>query len=297
MEPSSSIATPLQPTPVPALVDYQQVHLRLPQKALAVLPLGVLAFAAVTIVAAYKATFAAGVLDYQHRPVTCPPISMLMFAGPGRRMGQIGFPSVSVLFNAVGWPFYGLLTRVIASTNKNHPILLFGLKATSTIGFIGLAIVGLIPLQEDLELLMKRQVELRWDSIVHQTAALVFFLSSILHMGLWLWLATTCHPSLPIHRKQSPKSFRLKVACFILVFFPLPTAFLLHPISPLRKKLELNRNDAGGITQYALVACVSTFFASYSSELWSVQQYAERLNQLQMQVPKSAAAAEVKKEK
>lgn len=293
MEPSSTSVATSPPTPV-ALVEYHNVNLRLPQKALAVLPLGVLAFAVATIVAAYKATFAAGVLDYQHRPVTCPPISMLMFAGPGRRMGQIGFPSVSVLFNAVGWPFYGLLARVIASTKQNHPLLLLGLKATSTIGFIGLAIVGLIPLQEDLELLMKRRVELGWDSVVHQTAALVFFLGSIVHMGLWLWLATVCHPSLPIHRQRSPKSFALKATCFVLCFVPLPTAFLLHPISPLRKRLELNQNDAGGITQYALVACVSTFFASYASELWSVQQYAERLNQMQMRVP---SAAESKKEK
>ena len=263
--------------------DYSQVDLTVSQKAIAFLPLGILAFATTTIVAAYKATFASGVLDFQHGRVTTPPISMLMFAGPGRLMGQIGFPAVSVLFGMVGPTFFQRLSQAItfADSQKRHTFLQWSLKGTSLIGFLCLAIVGIIPLQEDLELVIKRQIPIRWDSILHQSAAGVFFFCGILHMGLWLALTMTCHPTLPFHWTQSPKSFRLKVLCFFLCFFPLPTAFLLHPISPIRKKLSLNSQDAGGITQYALVACVSTFFTSYACELWSLQQFTQRVTQIQ----------------
>ena len=282
--------------------DYSQVDLTMSQKAISFLPLGILAFATTTIVAAYKVTFASGVLDFQHGRVTTPPISMLMFAGPGRIMGQIGFPAVSALFGFVGPTFFQHLSQAITYVNgseRRHTFLQWSLKGTSLIGFLCLAIVGIIPLQEDLELVIKRQIPIRWDSILHQSAAGVFFFCGILHMGLWLALTMTCHPTLPIHYTQSPKSFRLKLLCFFLCFFPLPTAFLLHPISPIRKKLSLNSQDAGGITQYALVACVSTFFASYSCELWSLQQFTQRITQMQKQIKEATAkvAVETKKSK
>ena len=193
--------------------EYTKVELSMSQKAIALLPLGILTFATVTIISAYKATFASGVLDFQEGIITTPPISMLMFAGPGRRMGQFGFPGVSAMFGIVGPTFFRQLTKAIAAvgSEKRHSVLKFCLKATAAVGFFCLAIVGIIPLQEDLELVIKRQVPIRKDSIIHQSAAGIFFACGIVHMGLWLWLTTTCHPNLPFHRRQSPKSFRLKV--------------------------------------------------------------------------------------
>lgn len=238
----------------------------------AFLPLGILLVAFVTIVASYQATFASDILEFQHGTVVTPPISMLMFAGPGRRYGQVGFPLVSLLFGGVTPLFYRVLRTAIKKTRQLQsrttswiPVLL----VTSTLAFVCLAIVGAIPLQENLPLLMLQKVPLEYDSIIHQSAAAFFFLFSIIHMGTWLLFCRFWAQSdLPFYYKNSPLSFAIKVVCFGLCFFPLPTAFLLHPISPLRQRLALSEADAGGITQYALVACVATFFASYSLELW-----------------------------
>jgi hypothetical protein len=52
---------------------------------------------------------------------------------------------------------------------------------------------------------------------------------------------------------------------------PLPTAFMLHPVSPARRHFHLSQADAGGLTQYVVTACVAGFFASYACELWHLQ--------------------------
>jgi len=94
----------------------------------------------------------------------------------------------------------------------------------------------------------------------------------MIHMGLWLRFTMQCPSSQIYHYQTSSKSFAFKLVCLGLCFFPLPTAFLLHPISPLKHRLALTDADAGGITQYALVTCVASFFASYSYELWYLQK-------------------------
>jgi hypothetical protein len=242
------------------------------RKGIALLPLGILLFALLTIFAAYRATFQSGVLDFQHGRVITPPISMLMFAGPGRRIGQVGFPMVSILFGCCAPTFFGGVTRTVG--NEAHQTLLTSLRITSSIAFCCLAVVGLLPLQPDLALVITQHAPVHWTSIVHQTAAAFFFLFCILHMGIWLYFCrVSCDPRLFLHATKSPKSFRIKSACFVLCFLPLPTAFLLHPISPARRHFHyLSQADAGGVTQYALVTCVAGFFASYSCELWHLQK-------------------------
>lgn len=280
---------------VAVVVDQQYPPLTASQKVVSLLPIGILGLAIATIVTAYKATFMAGVLDYQGGRVTTPPISMLMYKGPGRIVGQVGFPSISLLFGSIAPTFFRGLHRAMetSTSSKKHPVILFGLKTTAIFAFAALAVVGILPLQDDLEDVMRGRVRIRWDSIVHQSAAGVFFLCGIVHMGLYLYMSRfACDPSLVIHYKQSPKSFVLKLCCFVLCFVPLPTAFLLHPISPLRDKLQLTKADAGGITQYALVACVSTFFASYSCDLWQLQQRYPEGRELQSNGPDSGKKRE-----
>lgn len=240
------------------------------RKGMALLPLGILLCALLTISAAYQATFQNGVLDFQHGRVVTPPISMLMFAGPGRRIGQVGFPMVSILFGCCAPTFFGGVAKTVGP--GSHKTLLKYLKTTSLIAFACLAVVGLLPLQPDLALVITHQAPLHWTSIVHQTAAALFFFFCIVHMGLWLYFCrVSCDPRLVLHATNSPKSFGFKSACFVLCFLPLPTAFMLHPVSPARRHYHLSNADAVGVTQYALVACVAGFFASYSCELWHLQ--------------------------
>jgi hypothetical protein len=249
-------------------------------KALALLPLGIFVLALGTIVAAYHATFSNELLEFQHGRIKTPPISMLMFAGPGRRIGQVGFPLVSILFGIISPTFYRVILHETttptrggggnASSEHNAYQRIIGiLKISSTIAFACLAIVGAIPLQENVGLVLQRQASIGIDSIIHQSAAGFFFFFCILHMGTWLFFCRfRASADLPFYYKNSSLSFCFKLVCFVTCFFPLPTAFLLHPISPLRKRLALSEADEGGITQYALVACVSSFFASYSLEMW-----------------------------
>jgi len=250
------------------------------RKVFALLPLGILVIAFATILAAYRATFSTNLLDFQQGRVKTPPISMLMFDGAGRRIGQVGFPLVSWLFGWISPTFYraildetsdnstGQLRDGVTIQKKRQKTVRI-LKVSSTIAFVCLALVGAIPLQANLSQVMQRQAPMSMDSIIHQSAAALFFLFCIIHMATWLFF---CRFRASAHHyfyyQNSPVSFRFKATCLILCFFPLPTAFLLHPISPLRKGLALSEADAGGITQYALVACVSSFFASYSLEMW-----------------------------
>ncbi|CAJ1957959.1 unnamed protein product [Cylindrotheca closterium] len=234
----------------------------------ALLPLGIFFVALITIIAAYIAAFGNGDMDFLNGRIKTPPISMLMYRGAGKRIGQVGFSVVSMLGFTCLPQFFRGVERIVGD-RETHKWTLGFLRISISIAFANLAIVGLLPLQADLHLAMKKEVPISWQSIIHQGAAGIFFLTGIMHMGSWIYFVTrSCSDRLPFHHKNSPKSFRFKLICFVLCFLPLPAAMLLHPISPLRKKLSLSKADSGGITQYALVACVSSFFASYSCELW-----------------------------
>jgi len=189
-----------------------------------------------------------------------PPISLLMYDGPGRALGQVAFPAVSLLFGCVAPAFFRDLRRV---TGAAHP----GLVATSAAAFAGLAVVGAVPLQRDVPAVMRGEARLGADSVLHQSAAAVFFAAAIAHMALWMRLCVTSPPASPLSYRVGWRSALFKGACALTSVFPLPAAFLLHPASPARRVLSLSEADAGGLQQYCLVLCVASFFASYSVEL------------------------------
>jgi hypothetical protein len=243
-------------------------------------PLGIFAIALAAIVASYVCTFRLRLLDFDGgRGMTTPPISMLMFDGPGRLIGQVGFPLVTLCAVRCAQDFLPLLAAV-------HPALdPSSLKWSALTAFVGLAVVGAIPLQRDAPAVLAGTAALTTASIVHQSGAAVFFVGAIVHMGLWLRLvagfevrcaaggSTRVPADSPLHRRNAPRSCAFKAGCLVLCFFPLPTAMLLHPASPVRGYLSLTDADAGGLNQYALVTCVAGFFASYTLELDSLAQW------------------------
>ena len=105
------------------------------------LPPLLFAFACVLFVASYRATFSSGVLAPLGDSLT-PPISLLMFAGPGRRIGQLGFPTLCVGFYVC---MRRLKRALVAAGIKS--VLLFGSANTA---FAALAVVGLVPLGHEL---------------------------------------------------------------------------------------------------------------------------------------------------
>lgn len=235
----------------------------------ALLPLGIFLVALTTIVAAYIAAFGNGDMDFLNGRIKTPPISILMYTGTGKKIGQIGFSLVSILGFSCLPQFFGGVERIVGDQGKKHKRTMNFLRISIYIAFVNLAIVGILPLQADLHLAIRKEVPISLQSIIHQGAAAIFFLTAILHMGCWIYFVTRiCPVGLPFHYRNTPRSFCFKLICFTLCFLPLPAAMLLHPVSPLRKRLSLSKSDSGGITQYALVACVSSFFASYSCEFW-----------------------------
>lgn len=236
--------------------------------AVAFFPLAIVLVEVLTIVSAYDAAFGEGDLDFLEGRIKTPPISMLMYTGTGKRLGQVGLPLVSILAYTCLTPFFRGMERMVGS-DTSHNKIFSCLRWSVVIAFAFLSIVGILPLQSDLPLAMKKEVPISLQSIVHQGSASMFFMVSILHMGIWLYFVTRkCSTALPFHYKNSPKSFLFKASCFLLCFFPFPAAILLHPVSPVNKRLSLTKADSGGIMQYALVTCISSFFASYSCELW-----------------------------
>jgi hypothetical protein len=228
---------------------------------LPLLPFAVLGLTYYVISAAYTATFESGVLG--NTDMVTPPISLLMFAGRGKIIGQLGFPAIALGFYCCALPFFHGLTSC-PSLGVPDATFLF---VTSCVAFASLAAVGIVPLQPDIALVMQGQARLGLVSLAHQSAAGSFFLFTILHMIAWLHLTATVPPGSPLHWRRGRCSALFKAACLLLALFPLPSAFLLHPASPLRSHLSLSEADKGGITQYSLVALVSAFFASYAVEM------------------------------
>ena len=104
---------------------------------IALLPPLLFVYACVLFVTSYHATFSSGVLAPLGDSLT-PPISLLMFAGTGRRIGQVGFPTLCVGFYVC---MRRLRSALLAAGIKG--VLLFGSANTA---FAALAVVGLVPL-------------------------------------------------------------------------------------------------------------------------------------------------------
>ena len=104
---------------------------------IALLPPLLFVYACVLFVTSYHATFSSGVLAPLGDSLT-PPISLLMFAGTGRRIGQVGFPTLCVGF----YVCMRRLRRALSAAGIKG-VLLFGSANTA---FAALAVVGLVPL-------------------------------------------------------------------------------------------------------------------------------------------------------
>jgi hypothetical protein len=229
-------------------------------------PLLLLLYALLLIATLYWKAFSSGILECPGLgALVTPAISLLMFDGPGRVIGQIGFPALGAMFCTCVVPLRRGLQACLM--NEPTPPSTNWLIASACIAFAGLALVGAVPLQRNVCDVMSGRAPLSPYSIIHQMCAAVFFAGSALHMALWLMLAARVSKSCTISRASRPFSFAFKACCFVLSWLPLPAAFALHPASPLRTRLRLSDADAGGIQQYMLVVCVACFFASYSIEL------------------------------
>ncbi len=228
------------------------------------LPLFIFAATFTAIVASYVATYSSGVLRPFTDTVLTPPISLLMCAGGGRLIGQIAFPAVLVSALLCTPALHRAVTTALGPTHL--PALRGRVRAffaACLLAFVALAFVGLVPLQPDI----LRAAVPTPATVFHQVCALVFFLTSMMSLGLWLSLAFAVPPTCPLAFSASRPRSLFKLLCLLLALFPLPSAVALHPASPLRSSLGLSDMDAGGLHQYALVLALAAAFASFSADL------------------------------
>lgn len=227
-------------------------------------PLAILAVTSVVIASSYVVAFRTGILDPLGGTMVTPPISLLLFDGPARWIGQFGFLLVSVLFATCVPPLRDGLRLALRDEPQSFGTA--ALISSACVAFCALAIVGAVPLQRNICEVMLGRAKLDSASAFHQSFAGVFFLAAAAHMALWLKLAVSVSGGCPISWRVLFGSFCFKLGCFVCFWLPLPAAFILHPASPLRRRLELTDSDAGGVQQYALVGTVALFFASYTVE-------------------------------
>lgn len=265
----------------------------------ALLPPLLFAFACVLFVTSYQTTFSSGVLAPLGDSLT-PPISLLMFAGPGRQIGQLGFPTLCVGF----YVCMRRLKRALVAANVKS-MLLFGSANTA---FAALAVVGLVTLRHELSQLSRvrvvhlshphphpqlhpHQVPLQLDilelqegggggggglalaSQLHMAAAAVFFLGALVHMATWLLLALSVPRESPVHYRAAKASFGFKLCCCAGSIAPLPASFVYHPASPLARGRKASLVDQGGLQQWVLVGCIASFLASYALELAALPRH------------------------
>lgn len=224
------------------------------------LPPLLFAFACILFATSYQATFSSGVLAPLGDSLT-PPISLLMFAGPGRRIGQLGFPTLCVGF----YVCMRRLKRALVAAGIEG-VLLF---ASANTAFVALAVVGLVPLQRDILELQDGGGggSLALASQLHMVAAAVFFIGALVHMATWLLLTLRVRRESPVHYRSSRVSFVFKLCCCAGSIAPLPASFVYHPASPLARGREASLVDQGGLQQWVLVCCIASFLASYALEL------------------------------
>lgn len=107
-----------------------------------------------------------------------PQISLVGCTGPQRIIFQVGLGLTASLLAL------NIATYVRAALPRFEQRLRWEVKAAAGLAFagaLGLAILGIIPLQRDCVALLEGRAPVRLDSMVHQAGASLFFLASWFH--------------------------------------------------------------------------------------------------------------------
>ncbi|EKX55260.1 hypothetical protein GUITHDRAFT_149743 [Guillardia theta CCMP2712] len=131
----------------------------------------------------------------------------------------------------------------------------------SLIAAMGLIVQATIPLQSNIFDVIKREAELRAQSMIHQTGALVLFLAGYAHCITMDILLFRSH-ALP----SSTFSKRLKLVLTFLMLAPFFLAFIPHPASSVGPKKTVEEISYGAVGQWTCVGALLLYFASYHLE-------------------------------
>mmetsp|Transcript_32610 Transcript_32610/g.77357 ORF Transcript_32610/g.77357 Transcript_32610/m.77357 type:complete len:320 (-) Transcript_32610:207-1166(-) len=124
---------------------------------------------------------------------------------------------------------------------------------------IGLAWQAMIPLQWNIEEVIRGKAAVSVQSMVHQTGALVLFLCGYIHcwiMNFLLWKSATL-PS-PFYSKA------IKLVLAILMLAPFGVATFRHPAAGAN--VDTDAMSWGGVGQWIAVTALIFYFGSYHIE-------------------------------
>lgn len=149
---------------------------------------------------------------------TMAPISLLVTRPPVRAIYAVGMTAVSVMFLGMAYPFKLYLERTAERALADK---VTGLWTSGAVAFVGLAVQGIVPLQPDIwDSFVDPDAEppqLTAASMIHQSAAGVFFVGSMWHAVQAMQLL---HGSaaLPF---RSRASWYIKAVCATMALLPL----------------------------------------------------------------------------
>lgn len=237
---------------------------------LSVMPILLSLFACVTIT--WSVRLSREMPGHLPKGMRYPAISLALAKEPERKIGQIGFPLVSFFFCVCFFPFKDAATKTIEAKLRSKFTTAFW---AAFIGFMALAFLGIVPLQDNtVELAFgKKGGRLEFQSVVHQIAAAIFFGCSIYHCNTVLDIMdTTDSPLLSNKLVSNRTSYQCKLCSFYMMSLPAVVSFLLHPSSFMLKVTKywptVQVADSGGISQYLAVSAITLFFTSYSIDLY-----------------------------
>lgn len=200
---------------------------------LRVLPLIAAAFAAVVI-----GTCVALARKHDHVPhwMHYPPISMGGYKDPERTVYAVGFTVVGLLFSLMA----PSMRRLVRASNRPST------RRAADVGtvlafaaFAGLCMQAIVPLQPDILDVLGGQAPLSAQSLIHQLGAIVFFVASLLHGFVVVWVLDN-DDTLLCSRAQQPRAWWCKVVCLCALVVPAIIAFTFHPAGMKAEHATMN---------------------------------------------------------
>lgn len=206
-----------------------------------------------------------------HIPTTIrtPPLSLAGIHAPEYFYFSSGFVAMSVLLVACEHLFFSALAPYLPllSAEEEAELGLTSSRGTVRLGFLGLALTGVLPLQG-------------WGSacsLAHVLASLAFFMCSIQY-GFKMSHAL-CSPkldALPVHYRNAPLLWYVKCGFLANCFLSFIPAQVLHPGgTPLKPHLggqEAAEIDAGGFSQWWMVGSLILYFTCYSADIFILER-------------------------
>ena len=193
-----------------------------------------------------------------------PPISLAGIEPPEYALFASGFACISALLWACEALFWASFSPRLPPPSPALAALgLHPARWAARLGFLGLAVTGVVPLQGWGEL----------ATLAHVTGSLAFFAASLHHgYTFCVALSSAALAGHPLHSARRPWLWRAKAAMLANGFCSFLPAQLLHPggspVAPHAGGPEAAELDRGGFAQWWMVGSLVAYYSLFSVDLY-----------------------------